>query len=177
VVVIGEAGVVLSLDGLLEGKTLWVLFRHCLWHGFTASLTTAFADGRLRDAAARRGVSIIGIGTGDYHAIKAFRRMTGFPGSVYLDSSSELAAFKALGAQMHGAPESCCAIARHAAAGAVLGLARAARQPSLLAGVRHSNMAVQGGVLLLEGRQILFEAMFERIDQAFPLERLLAALS
>jgi len=118
-------------------------------------------------------VQLVGIGTGSVHAVAAFKRLTAFPGPVYVDASPSLAVFKSLGARMRGDPVSCCTLVRYAVEGAGAAVRNVARQPSLLRGAAGANVDVQGGVLFIEvspdgGLHVLFQRMFASIEETFP---------
>ena len=120
------------------------------------------------------------MGQGDYRALKTFTRMTKFPGKAVTDlDQSKLPAYRALGANTKG-KDGCGVMCQQTFTGTYQAIRRIKflGYSDLVKGVGKTDFLMQGGCLLLdEDCQPLYQKMFTRSTDHWPIDELVAKVT
>ena len=129
-------------------------------------------------ALAAGGWNVIGLGQGDFRALRSFGHMSKFQGQLVTDAEPKLPAYQLLGAVEKG-KDGCSFACEQAFIGLYHGLKKVVFEgrTDLTAGLTKQNFVIQGGCLLVnEDCKPVFQHMFTRTAERWPIEQLLRAV-
>ena len=126
--------------------------------------------------------TVVALGQGNYHAINAFGRMSGFKGQIVVDfDQPTLPAFHALESRP-GGKDTCGFMCEQAFLGTFVGIRRVwfRGNRDLMTGfsLTKTDFLIQGGCLLLGPDCVpTFQKMFDQTSEQWPVDELLAQVT